>query len=470
VFRKKTAKVDPEFWTPTSALPTTPANTFFGRLGRALDAASFGDAMRTASAPHYDMDASKGGAPGIDPEVFFKMLMVGFFENIVSERGIAARCADSLAIRAFLHYELTEPLPHHSSLSVIRQRLPLSVFDAAFTIVLQALHDHQLIKGKRLAIDTSVLEANASLRSLEHRLTGEEYRAYVQRLAAATGIDPTDGRAVSAFDRQRPERTTSNAEWENPHDPDAKVGPDKKGVTRMIYKPEHVVDADTGAIVEVAVTPGDQADGTALTERIGAAEDRLNLVAGREPGTAVVQVVTADMGYFRPIELGELQSGGIATAIPDPVDNRRVDKLGQGDREVILRARRTAASVAGQAALRKRGETVERSFAHVLDEGGARRTTLRGRENIEKRYFVQAACANLALLLRSLGVPGTLKQTWAAPAAACRIVWSLIRPAGTTRARLQRRVDAFYLALGITAPRLSTSRWILLGTASSTVC
>jgi transposase len=155
----------------------------------ALTAAGFGDAVREACAPHYGMDASKGGTPGIDPEVFFKMLIVGVFENIGSERGIAARCADSFAIREFLQYEFTEATPHHASLSVIRQRLPLGVFDAVFMVVLQALHDHKLLKGKRLAIDTSVIEANASLRGLEHRLTGEEYREYVKRLAAAAGVE-----------------------------------------------------------------------------------------------------------------------------------------------------------------------------------------------------------------------------------------------------------------------------------------
>src|SRR5437870_10034888 len=202
------------------------------------------------------MDARKGGQPGIDPEVYFKMLMVGFFENLASERAIAARCADSLAIRAFLHYELTETTPHHSSFTVIRQRLPVAIYDEVFGLILRTLHEAKLLRGKHLAIDTSVLEANASLRSLEHRLTGEQYRQYVKRLAAAAGVDTTDPRAVSVFDRKRPGRKTSNADWQNPHDPEAKVGPDKKGVTRMIYKPEHVVDLETGAVGDGALNFG----------------------------------------------------------------------------------------------------------------------------------------------------------------------------------------------------------------------
>src|SRR5207247_3734199 len=171
---------------------------------------------------------------------------------------IAARCADSLSIREFLHYGLGERTPHHSSCTVIGQRLAAEVYEAVFGLVLRALKKKKLLKGRHLAIDTSVLEANASLRSLEHRLTGEKYRQYVKRLAKAAGVDTSDPRAVRAFDRKRAGRKTSNKEWRNPHDPDAKVGPDKKGVTRMMYKPEHVVDLETGAIVDVDVKLGDE--------------------------------------------------------------------------------------------------------------------------------------------------------------------------------------------------------------------
>src|SRR5207253_4554868 len=144
-----------------------------------------------------------------DPEVYFKMLIVGFFENLPAERAIAARCADSLAIRAFLHYELTERTPHHSSFTVIRQRLPLDVYSQVFDLILVALHEEKLLRGKHLAIDTSVLEANASLRSLEHRLTGEKYRQYVKRLAKEAGVDTTDPRAVTASAPGARRRTTS---------------------------------------------------------------------------------------------------------------------------------------------------------------------------------------------------------------------------------------------------------------------
>jgi transposase len=451
VFRKKTPEEAPTFWIATGDLPATPAHSFYQKLDEVLTECGFGDEVRRLAEPFYDMDASKGGQPGIDPEVYFKMLMVGFFENLTSERAIAARCADSLSIRAFLHYAIGERTPHHSSFTVIRQRLSGEVYEAVFAIVLRALREKKLLKGRRLSIDSSVMEANASLRSLEHRLTGERYRQYVKRLAKAAGVDTSDPRAVSTFDRKRPGRKTSNKEWQNPHDPDAKVGPDKKGVTRMIYKPEHVVDLETGAIVDVVVRPGDAADGSDLAKRLLEVEERMNVAvahaAGDEAGEAadctIVETVVGDMGYFVLGELERLQEVGIRTAIADPVGGkRRLEKLSEAQRRTLRSATRTTRSAGGKRLMRRRGELCERSFVHVLDYGGARRTTLRGRENISKRYRIQAACGNLSLLLRQLTGIGTLKQSWAASREARAAVVGVLR-----------------LILGLDLPRM-TLRWL----------
>lgn len=428
MFRKKTPEEAPALWIARSDLPTNPANSFYQKLDGTLAERQFGDEVRRLCAPHYEMDARKGGQPGIDPEVYFKMLMVGFFENLTSERAIAARCADSLSIRAFLHYELTETPPHHSSFTVIRQRLPVEVYDQVFGLIVAALHAKKLLRGKHVAIDTSVIEANASLRSLEHRLTGEKYRQYVKRLAKDAGVDTTDPRAVSAFDRKRPGRTTSNDEWQNPHDPDAKVGPDKKGVTRMIYKPEHVVDLETGAIVDVDIKLGDEPDAKDLTERVREVEEGLNDALGEPPGVARVKTVVGDMGYCDLDALVELQAVWIRTAIPDPVRHRHVEKLPEEKRRALRAAQQTLRSKSGRWLMRHRGEFCERSFVHVLDDGGARRTTLRGRENILKRYLVQAACLNLSILLRHLFGAGTLKQTWAASAEVVALLLWLLWP------------------------------------------
>ncbi len=416
MFRKKAPAEAPTLWIATTDLPTTPATGFYATLGQVLAERQFGDAVRGLCAPFYDRDARKGGRPGIDPEVYVKMLMVGFFENLASERAIAARCADSLAVRAFLHYELTESTPHHSSFTVIRQRLPLAVYEQIFACILAALHAAKLVRGKHLAIDTSVLEANASLRSLTHRLTGEKYRQYVKRLAKAAGVDPTDPRAVSAFDRKRPGRKTSNTDWQNPHDPDAKVGPDKKGATRMMYKPEHVVDLETGAIVGVELKPGDEADAKDLPERVRDVEEQINAAVGEPVGVARVETLVGDLGYCALEALVVLQTAGIRTAIGDPVRNRQAQQLPPEQRQALRAARQTTTSRSGRWLMRHRGEFAERSFVHVLDYGGARRTTLRGRTNILKRYLVQTACLNLSILLRATCGVGTLKQMWAASA------------------------------------------------------
>jgi len=413
MFRQKEAEQQASLWIATSELPSTPVNAFYRRLDRELTRSGFGDKVRALCEPFYETDRSRGGRPGIDPEVYFKMQMIGFFENLPSERAIAARCADSLSIREFLHYGLDEATPHHSSLTVIRQRLSSEVYQAVFGLILKALKRSKLLRGRNLGIDASVLEANASLRSLRHRLSGDAYSEYVKKLAAAAGVDTKDAAAVRRFDKKRPNRKTSNDEWVNPHDPDAKVGRTKRGATRMIYKPEHVVDLDTGAILDVDVRPGDEHDTENLAERVMAAESRITEALGETESTEIFEVLAADKGYFKTEEITTLNEVGIRTAISDPIGNRRLDRLLDMDRKAVEATGHLVRTDEGKRLLRKRAEFVERGFDHVLDCGGARRTTLRGRENIRKRYLIQGMCANLSLLMRAVTGFGTPKQALA---------------------------------------------------------
>ena len=431
MFRKKTPEPQQSMWLPTSEIVATPATGFYQKLNESLDAFGFGDKVRALAEEFYCTDESVGGRPGIDPEVYFKMLLVGFFENIASERGIAARCADSLSIRQFLHYALTETTPHHSSFTRIRQRFSSQVYRDVFGLVLAALKKNGLLRGKRLGIDASILEANASLRTIEHRLTGEDYWQYVKKLAAEAGVDPEDGAAVRRFDKKRPDRKTSNKDWKNPHDPDAKIGRTKRGSTRMVYKPEHLVDLDTGAIVDADVRPGDEHDSDEIAERVIDAEERMNTSIGQLPDACTIESLTSDKGYYKVAELASLQRYGIRTVISDPIDNRRVEKLSNEERAAVRSAKRSATATYGKELLRRRGQHVERSFEHVLDEGGARRTTLRGRENITKRYLVQAMSYNLSLLMRTLVGIGTPKQALAKACSAIEgsasaVVWLLL--------------------------------------------
>ena len=344
--------------------------------------------------------------------VYCKMLMVGFFENIASERGIAARCQDSISIRAFLGYDLTQDTPDHSTLSVIRDRLGEAIYDQIFLLVLQALQQHGLVKGRNIGIDASVIEANASLKSLVHRDTEEAYWEYVRRLAHENGIDPKDSEAVRQFDRKRPKKL-SNEDWENPHDPDAKIGPTKAGGTDMIYKPEHTVDLDTGAILQAQVRPGHEPDQKDLALHVLEAQENINVVQELPSGSLTIESATADKGYHAVEEMSALQQEGIRTVISDPVKNRKAGKLAPEAATAVRNAKRSAQSKSGKALLRKRGMHLERSFAHILDAGGVRRTTLRGLENLNKRFKLAAAFYNLSQLMRQLLGVGTPKQ-WAA--------------------------------------------------------
>src|SRR5271169_2597845 len=295
MFSEKKKATQPELWINADQVVMPARGSFYSKLEETLESFGFANKVRELCAPAYNN--SGNGRPGIDPAVYLKMRMVGFFEDMTSERAIAARCADSIAIRQFINYELTEQTPDHSSLSIIRQRLEGPIYDQVFTLVLSALQEHGLLRGKHLGIDSSVMEANASLRGLVNRNTGEAYWDYVKRLAAESGINPQDSAAVRKFDRKRPKKM-SNQEWQNPDDPDAKIGPKKDGATDMIYKPQTVVDLDTGAIVGAEVLPGDQADNQEVATAILEAQQTINAARGHARNQMTVATTTADKGYY----------------------------------------------------------------------------------------------------------------------------------------------------------------------------
>jgi len=432
VFGKKKKASQGELWVAAHELPQTPKATFYARLDETLESFGFAEKVRTICAPAYKQ--SNAGRPGIDPVVYLKMIMIGFFEDLPSERAIAARCADSIAIRSFLNYSLEEKTPDHSSFTVIRQRLGLEIYQQIFNLTLEALREHGLLRGRNLGIDSSIIEANASLRALVNRNTEEQYWDYVKRLAAENGIDPNDTTAVRKFDRHRPGKG-SNQEWQNPHDPDAKIGRTKDGATDMIYKPETVVDLDTGAIVQADVHPGDQADHQEMATRILEAQQTINQASGQSLDTLTVDSVTSDKGYYSVGELMVLQAEGIRTVICDPIDNRRVDKLDPAEQRAVRAAKRSVKSKSGKNLLRRRGMHIERSFAHILDAGGMRRTTLRGWENLNKRFKLAAAFYNLSQLLRKILGFGTPKQWMAAMKQGGRALFPLLAPLLTRIAR-----------------------------------
>ena len=400
----------PELFVPAARLVQPATTSFYSKLEQTLDSFSYAARVRELCAPAYSDNGR--GRPGVDPAVYFKMLMIGFFENIASERGIAERCSDSISIRFFLGYDLTQATPDHSTLSVIRGRLSEDTYHQVFVLILSALQQQGLVRGRNIGIDASVLEANASLKSLVNRDTQEAYWEYVRRLASENGVNLQDAEAVRQFDRKRPKKM-SNDDWENPHDPDAKIGPTKAGATDMIYKPEHIVDLDTGIILQAEVRLGHEADQKDLAVHVLQAQANINLAHNRPADSLTIQSATADKGYHAANEMRQLQQEGIRTVISDPVKNRRLDKLSAEEAKAVSAAKRSARSLSGKQLLKKRGMHLERSFAHALDAGGSRRTTLRGLGNLNKRFKITAAIYNLSQLMREIWGIGTPKQ-WVA--------------------------------------------------------
>lgn len=411
MIRKKSLPPQQEFWIARQDIKAGKSGTYYDKLSEILNDASFGDDVRALCAPYYK--AKGPGRPPVDPEVYFKILFAGFFEGTCSERAICSRCEDSIMLRRFLGYDLTENTPNHTTLSKIRKRLPSEVFDGAFDLVLRIVRDAGLMKGQELGNDASTMEADASLESLVNRMTKESYWSYVKGLAKEAGIDPEDEVAVRRFDKNREGRKTSNKEWVNPHNPDAKVGRRKDGACDMIHKPEHTVDLESGAILAAEVLPGDQGDAQGFAGRMIAAAallDEMDEDDGKSEEDGERSIV-ADSGYNQKDELQSLDTAGLAPVIPAPSNRKLPDKEKEPSAYAAALASKEACdSEEGKKQLKARAEKVERSFAHVLDSGGMRRTTLRGLKNINKRYRLAAAAFNLSVIMRKKFGYGTLKQ------------------------------------------------------------
>jgi transposase len=388
-------------------LPRSPGHAFYDRLQAVLVEAGFDSFAEQACALYY---ASKQGRPSLPPGRYFRMHLVGYFEGIDSERGLEWRCADSLSLHEFLRLGTTEPVPDHSWLSRTRARLPLEVHAAVFSWVLQRLAEHGLLQGDRIGVDGSTMEANAALRAIVRRDSGEGYREMLKRLAMESGIATPTADDLIRLDRQRKGKRLSNADWTSPSDPEAKVAKMKDGRTRLAYKPEHAVDLDSGAIVAAEIYPADQGDTTTLPATLKAAEANLATVDAAPTPENPAELV-ADKGYHSRDGLKDLEDGAWKSRIAE----KKVKGVNRwhGDaaaRRAVYNNRARLRSGAAKQAFQLRGELVERSFALTLDRGGMRRSWLRGRENLHKRYLVHVAGYNLGLIMRLLVGAGTPRE------------------------------------------------------------
>jgi transposase len=394
-------------WVPTHNLARSPGHAFYDKLNEVLDAGGFDRFVEELCAPHY---AEVQGRPSIPPGVYFRMLFIGYFEGLDSQRAIAWRCADSLSLRAFLRIDLSRGTPDHSSMTNTRKRLPEEVFWQVFAFVLRVAVERKLLKGKTIAVDSTTLEANAAMKSLVRRATNEDWKTYVRRLMKAEGIEDPSDEDVRRFDSKRTKKT-SNEEWKSATDPDSRVAKMKDGRTHMAYKAEHAVDVDSGLIVAPVVYRGNDSDPETLPVTVELAREQLK--AAGSPYQ--VKEVVGDKGYHKAETIQILEEvEQVRSYIAEPKQNRRrkwQDKE-PGQQEAMYANRRRIKGERGHRLGRLRSEKSERSFAHTCETGGGRRAWLRGVANVSKSHLMRAAACDLGIIMLALfgvGTPRTLQ-------------------------------------------------------------
>ncbi len=406
---RKQGECQEEMWVARTALPTSAGHPFYQRLNQLLDENQF-DAFAEGQCQRFY--AEKMGRPSLAPGVYFRLLLIGYFEGIDSERGIAWRASDSLGLRRFLRMGLEESGPDHSTISRTRRRIDLETHQEVFQWVLRVVAENGLLKGQTVAIDATTLEANAALRSIVRRGTGEGYQEFLQRLAKESGIATPTREDLARLDRKRPHKG-SNEEWEHPHDPEARIAKMKDGRTHLAHKVEQAVDLGSGAVVAVTIQPADRGDTATVRETLAEAGEAIAAVAGEtNPKQGDKRVnpegpaeVVLDKGYHSSATLVDLQQGEVRTYCSEP---DRGGRRWEGKREeqaaVYANRRRIRGERGG---LRQRGEKIERSFAHCYETGGLRRVHLRGHRNILKRLLVHVAGFNWGVVMRSVFGKGT---------------------------------------------------------------
>jgi transposase len=414
-------------------LAEAPGHPFYRRLNAVLDHAGFDEFCEARCHKFYH---EKLGRPSLPPGMYFRVMLIGFFEGIESERGIAWRVADSLCLRQFLQIGLDERTPDHVTISRTRRLMDEATHQEVFSWVLRQVARAGLLRGKTIGIDATTLEANAAMKSIVRRDTEESYTEYLRHLAEAAGL-ATDEAALRRMDRRR-KKKGSNEEWVNPHDPEAEITRLKDGRTALAYKAEHAVDMDSGAIVAVTTHGGAVGDSTSVSETLPAAGEAVaeqiaeSTTDGRFKVNAKgIEELVADKGYHAGHVLVSALESEVRSYIAEPDRGRRKWAGKRAEQAVVYANRQRIGRHRGKQLLRRRGELVERTFAHAYETGALRRLHVRGKQNVQKRLLLQAAGCNLALLLRKImgaGTPRALQEV------AARLFFILLRLLSTTNA------------------------------------
>ncbi len=409
-----------DLWVAYTEMASGPGHPFYLRLNEVLDGAGFDAFVEQLCARFY---ADGIGRPGLTPGIYFRSLMIGYFEGIEAERGIAWRMKDSLSLRRFVGIALDEDTPDHSTISRTRRLIDLETHQQVFSWVLGLLADRGLLDGKRIGIDATTLEASAAMRSIVRRDTGESYEEFLTGLAKASGIETPTREDLARLDRKRKKRT-SNKEWMSPTDQDARVAKMKDGSTHLAHKAEHAVDLDTGAVVAVTLQAADLGDTTTIEETLAEAVVAVaelvvreaDLHPDEEPQVNVegIEELVADKGYHSGAVLEQIKEKEVRTYIPEKKQaGKRHWKGKHGEQQAVYQNRQRVRGKYGKSLLRRRGERVERSFAHCYETGGMRRCTLHGRKNILKRLLIHVGAFNIGLAMRKMlgaGTPRELKN------------------------------------------------------------
>ena len=392
-------------------LPRSSGHPFYRKLNELLAEADFDRWIEEKSRPYY---AAVMGRPSIPPGVFFRMMFVGFFEGIESLRQIAWRCSDSMAVREFLGLAITQRAPDDTSLTVIRQRFPLELFEEVFRFMIRVARKRKLLKGRQIAIDATTLEASAAMKSIIRREEGKSWQRYVRELAEKEGIERASPEEARRFDRSR-DKKVSNRDWASPTDPDSRIVKMKDGRTHLAYKAEHAIDLESEILVSASVHPADRGDTKTLPDSLVRAQANLEQA---QTGIAIEEVV-ADKGYHAAGMLEWCTRMGVRTYIPERKDHprRRWTDKPTGFQDAVYANRRRIRRAKGRRLQRKRCELVERSFAFTCESGGLRRMTIRGIEEVNKRYLLQTSAYNLGVLMRKIFGVGTPREWGALPAA-----------------------------------------------------
>jgi transposase len=391
-------------------LAAAPGHPFYQRLNRILEESGFDSFCEERCQRFYH---DRLGRPSLPPGTYFRLMLIGFFEGIDSERGIAWRVADSLSLRQFLGFGLDEATPDHVTISRTRRLIDEETHQAVFGWVLEELARRGLLKGKTIGIEATTLEANAAMKSIVRRDTQEGYMEYLKRLAEAEGLAASDAAALRRMDRRRPKKA-SNAEWVNPHDPEAEITRMKDGRTALAYKAEQAVDMETGAVVAVTAHGGATGDPESMEATLPAAGEAVaDLIAEARPAgkyevhAGGVEEVVADKGYHSGPAVAEMRVAGVRSYVAEPQRGRQKWPGKQAQQRAVYANRRRIQGHRGKALLRRRGEVLERTCAHLYESGALRRLHVRGKQNVYKKLLLQAMACNLALILRQQMGAGT---------------------------------------------------------------